>query len=132
MTQPLHITVRWDPATTSPNRLVGKKKGHIGRLVGSARQAAAEGYLLAGRPQIAGKVRVSLIVRRGRTMDDDGVWGGLKWCRDQLFNRTKYGHGVTPDDSPRWFVGGGITWETGAQWKGREQVVYIVEEIGNA
>ena len=70
----------------------------------------------------AGPVRVSVIIRRARSLDPDGIWAGLKPAIDGIFRE-----GVTPDDSARWIRLGEITQETHNRWLGREEVEFVIE-----
>jgi hypothetical protein len=118
---PLSITVAMDPADTSQNQrlhwavLARRKKRH--------QAAALVAWLAAGRPRLRRKVRVSVIVRRGRKMDDDNIIGGLKAARDFLFG----GGRITPSDSPEWVEMGTVTQQTGIQWRDRAHVVFVIE-----
>lgn len=87
-----------------------------------AKEAALWAWHDAGRPRARCPVKVTLIVRRQRVMDDDNVYRGLKHVRDALFNGA-----ITKSDSPKFFGYAGIRFETGKHWKGHEEVVFIVE-----
>lgn len=129
MSEVCRVEVRWDPNRTTPNRTSRLHWGPMTRLKDRAKQEAWLAWLAAGRPEASGPVRLSLVVRRGRVMDEDNIWSGLKWCRDQLFNRRKHGYGITPDDGPQWVRLGEIRQETGRRWVGEEHVVLIVETL---
>jgi hypothetical protein len=67
---PLVITVPWDPARTADNALRRMHWAARGRLHATARETARLCWLQAGSPRAAGKVRVSLTIRReGRSSE---------------------------------------------------------------
>jgi len=121
---PVRITVPFDPHLLCANRTFKMPPWRKGQLIRASKEAALSGWTQAGCPAIAGQVRVSLIVRRGRRMDDDAAWEGTKWARDALFVGR-----VTPDDSPRWVRLGGVEQETGARWRERPETVFVIEAV---
>lgn len=72
----------------------------------------------------AGKVRVSVITRRGRLMDTCNVVGGLKPLLDGIFVKA-----MTPDDSPRWLELGSVRQITGKQWRDMPEVELVIESV---
>ena len=120
----IRITVLWDVARLSPNARMhpGKRL----RLEREAKAAAGVGYALAGHPRIDGPVDVRLLLRRARKLDDDNAIAACKHARDVLFNRNRFGTGITPDDDAAHVRVTGVDWETGPEWRGREEVVFIV------
>ena len=117
----IRITVPGDNAALSPNnRMAWPQKQ---RLVRAARSRAKAAWLLAGQPRYSGPfpVRVEVTVRRQRVMDDDNALGSLKAIRDELFNGA-----ITPGDSGRYVRFEMPKQETGARWKGREEVEFTV------
>lgn len=119
------ITVPWDVAKTADNRT--RRGGHWSqrhRVMKQARELARWCWLQADSPKAAGKVRVSLIVRRGRVMDTCNIVGGAKPLLDGLFTNA-----IVPDDSPKWLELGSVRQESGAVWKGKECVVFVVESL---
>jgi hypothetical protein len=124
---PLRITVRWDVEILSKNRLPRVHPGKRIRLTQEAHAAAGIAYILAGRPELDYPVDVRLIIRRSARMDDDGARTGAGPCRDRIFNRTKHGSGITPDDSDRWYrENEAIEWIIAPHWKHREEVEFVV------
>lgn len=130
MSQPeaLRITVKWDSSKTSANRHRGASIGRArewARFQAEARRAARSAWILAGEPRLDCPVRVSLLVRRGRVMDLGNIVGGCKPLMDGIFTNA-----VTPDDSPKWVAElGGVKQIAGKEWKGKEEVVFIIEPI---
>jgi len=62
---------------------------------------------------MTGKIRLTLIVRRGLKMDDDGAISGCKAVRDQLAECLGY-----PSDAPKWMNWGPVIYDCGHPWKG--------------
>jgi hypothetical protein len=75
-------------------------------------------------------VRLHALIRRGRRVDDDNMWGALAPVRDALCNSRKdpAGWGVTPDDTPQWVKIGSLEQEIGPQWTGKEEVLLVLEK----
>lgn len=128
MRQALRITVPFDPMLTSANRdRVNSIRGGFrkARLHADARATARAAWLAAGSPTMAGKVRVSFVVRRGHSVDLANALGGLKPALDGLFTNA-----ITPDDSPRYLAElGGVQLEIDRRFKGREEVEFVVESL---
>lgn len=124
----LTISVPWDPIVTGANKdRVNSRRGGYRKagLHAKARAVARKAWEAAGSPRIDVPVRVSLRVYRGRAMDLANIWGGCKPLLDGLFTDA-----VTPDDSLRWVRElGGVRLETGKQWKGAEEVVFVIEPL---
>lgn len=122
----IRITIPGDPYLTSQNRVVRYRHwGARKRLYSEARQKARACWLAAGKPTAPGKVRVSVLVRRGKVLDESNVWSGLKPWLDGLFVE-----GITPDDSPRYVQLGEIRQETGQAWCHRPEVQFLIEVLG--
>jgi hypothetical protein len=68
-------------------------------------------------------------VRRGRVIDPDNALGGFKACADALFNASRNGYGVTPDDSVHYVTWLPVRFETGDKWVCREEVVVSVRPL---
>lgn len=119
------ITVPWDVQRTSPNqRQHWRQRAKLTKL---ARDRARLAWAVAGRPQVPAEalpVRVSLIVRRARVIDEDNAISGSKALRDGLFNDA-----LTPKDSQQFVKIGSVTFETGREWKGREECIFVVEAL---
>jgi hypothetical protein len=116
------LTVPFDIGRLSPNR----RLHHLerARLTRQARTTGRLAWLQAGRPQAPARVRVSMLVRRGRECDQQNLWAAAKGVVDGVFCGA-----LTPDDSPRWVELGAVTQECGGRWKGREEVVFLVETV---
>jgi hypothetical protein len=122
------VTVPFDVQRTAEN--VTRRGGHWSarsRVMRLARELARLCWLDAGRPKAAGKVRVSVVIRRARALDTANAIGALKPLLDGLFVDA-----ITPQDSPKWLEFGGCTQETAKEWKGREEVTFIVEDAREA
>lgn len=88
--------------------------------------AAAYALRRANDPILIEPVVVDVLVRRGRSMDDDNVIAGLKSVRDALVKR-----GLVPDDTPRWWLWGQVSYECGARWRQAPEVVLTVRRRGS-
>lgn len=122
MAEPLfQVTVLWDVNRLNPNRLGRTHPAAKTRLKNAARERAGLCYAACGRPKAAGPVDVEIVLRRGAALDDDNAVAALKAVRDVLFKEA-----ITPDDSPAWVRYLPLRQETGARWKGREEVVFRV------
>ena len=118
------ITVPFDPMRLSLNqRLHWRARAKLSKL---AHQAARVAWICAGSPVIDGPVDVSLIIRRARPIDPINALSGWKSCEDGLFNRRRRGYGVVEDDSAEFVRYAPVVFETGKQWKGREEIVVRV------
>lgn len=117
------IVVPFDIGCLSPNRHLHHMER--ARLTKLARGTARLAWMQAGRPQAPGKVRVSMLVRRGRESDQQNLWSAAKAACDGIFCDA-----LTPDDSPRWVEIGSLKQETGKRWSGnRAEVVFEIEGI---
>lgn len=119
MTELCRIVVEADPNECSPNRR-RKLRSYL-RAKKAHRLAAQVAWHQAGKPVAVGRICVDVIVRRGRTMDEDNARAGLKHIFDGLFKRA-----ITPDDSREYVELGALRMETGAHWKARPEVEVIV------
>lgn len=129
------IVVEMDPSRTSLNqRLHWRERARRNAVVKLAAMCA---WAHAGRPEASRRVRVSIVCRRGRALDADNVITGCKPALDALFAvRRRKGLPVepglmTPDDGPEWVELGEVWQETGARWRGRPEVEFIVEEVSS-
>lgn len=130
MTTPLRIVVEWDPNLLNPNRAIRLHWHEKSRRRNVAIDAARLAWKAAGRPQMPGKVRVSVTICRARSFDEDNAWGSLKAVKDALFCGKRFaddGGAITPDDSRQYVQLGEVRFDIGKQWKGREQVIFEVE-----
>jgi hypothetical protein len=123
--QPIVITVPCDPQRTSPNVLVRTPNPYAkGRRIKRARVMARLAWVAAGKPTSDGPVRVDVLIRRGRILDEQNAWSALKPHMDGIFV-----DGLTPNDGPAWVTLGTVTQETGKQWRGREEIVFTVQGV---
>lgn len=85
------------------------------------KETAHKVWLEAGKPRASGPVTVSVIIRRGRLLDEDNARAGLKACFDSLFKKA-----ITPDDSTKWVKLGALTQETGGRWRYAPEIEIVV------
>jgi hypothetical protein len=100
----------FDPGPHGANR---QRSKHWGQRTSQdddpARLAALAGYRGADDPQLAEPAVVDVLVCRSRQMDDDNILAALKPARDQLCRKDAGGRfRLLPDDSPKWWVYGGV------------------------
>lgn len=120
------LVVPFDLRRLSPNKthrmhwavLMGLKRG-------SARFIVAA-YRVAGQPKMAPPVRLTLIVRRGRRIDDDTAISAMKWVRDSLATCLGY-----KSDGPNWMSMGEVRYECGKRWKDAPQFELWIEPRGD-
>lgn len=119
----IRIVVPGDNAPMSPNRTRRLHWRSLHRLQSAAKTRAGTAWLAAGRPVYAGPFPavVEVTIRRGRRMDRDNATGSLKAVIDGLFKGR-----VTPDDSEAFLDLRTPLQEVGAQWKGREEVEFVI------
>lgn len=103
------LFVPFDPGTAGPNKLSGSHWSKRDDRTQVAHLAALWGWQQAGEPQLAAPVRVDVLVFRGRQMDDDNLWNGLKGVRDGLFKGR-----CLPDDARVYC--GEVRQVVGPQW----------------
>lgn len=115
------IIVSWDVQRTSPNQW--NHWAERTRRNRAAKDTARLAWLEAGSPMATGPVVVEITVRRGREIDPDNALGGCKPLIDSLFKKA-----ITPDDSRRWVSFRPVEQEAGRQWKGREEVLFVIRE----
>lgn len=127
MTELCRLTIPVDPNLTSLNR-----RYHWTRMAKAKKSAydtarwcwenlrRTDGHLFISPTP----VRVSLIVRRGRVIDNDNIVSGMKPIMDALFN-----HAITPSDSAAWVTLGDIKQETGKKYGKNPEVLVIVETL---
>lgn len=121
----------WDPAKSSPNKL--RRLNHFAQA--QVRKAArAAGYAAwqgAGSPRETRMVVVSVLVRRGRKMDQLNLWGCLKEILDGALVGRFHGRAedrifypaMLPDDSERFATVGDVGQQTGPEWDDDPHVV---------
>jgi hypothetical protein len=120
---PLRLMVPFDIGRLSPNR----RAAHWGQDCGARRAArllAQDAWRKAGSPKAAGKIRLSFLIRRPRSMDPDNLIAVLKPILDGLCCGQ-----LTPDDGARWVELGSVAQETGRKFALREEVMIEVEEV---
>jgi hypothetical protein len=114
------LKIHYDPQLLSPNlRLHWRQRA---KRTQAAREAARLAWLAAGSPVSDAPVVLHAILRRARRIDDDNAWGCLKALRDGVFT-----DGVTPNDSPAWVSMGTLRQQAEKRWKGREEVIFIIQ-----
>jgi Holliday junction resolvase RusA-like endonuclease len=118
----IRITVPFDAHRLSLNQRLHWRERH--RRNQAVKEAARFAWMQAGCPRVAGPVRVSMVVRRGRSIDVDNAITGTKAARDALFC-----HAITEDDNPRFVTLGECRQEVGKAWKERPEVEFIVEPL---
>lgn len=120
------LTIPFDPAPLSPNRILGRHWGSkvIRRAKQSLAQAAFAIWHQAGRPRAKGPVRVSYTVRRGRKFDQDNCAASLKSLSDQLFKGQ-----ITPDDSEEYVTYNPVRQVAGKPWRITPEIEVLVEEL---
>ncbi len=126
--QPIEITIQGDVVKAlSLNQRVHYMVRHKRNQDYKARAWLA--WAAAGRPRAQGKVRLDFIVRRGRSVDSDNAISSMKSILDGLTDQPGR-PALLPDDSARWVELGTVVFETGARWRGQEEVVVRVSPAG--
>jgi hypothetical protein len=118
------ITVPIDPLYTSENRIGGASRAMRRIRIQQVKDACGWAWIAAGSPKAGGPVILHLVVRRLAKMDQNNIWGGLKWAIDALFKGR-----VTPDDNEKHLVCGHIEQQVGEQYRHKPEVVFIVETL---
>jgi hypothetical protein len=114
------LTVFFDPQRTSPNhRLCWQAEMSRKQAMRTATEAA---HAVAGRPRMSEPCVISITARRARRIDHDNLVAACKQAIDQAVHCIGL-----PNDGPAWVSLGTITQETGAVWRGREQVEFLIE-----
>lgn len=122
------LTIPGDPMALSPNRRLHRHAR--AKLVRTWKGQAAGVWREAGCPRLLPPVEISFTVRRGRPVDYDNAMAALKPVVDAITERgSPLGGGMIPDDGPQFVRRIEVAQETGAEWKGREEVVMTVREI---
>lgn len=116
------ITITFDIARCSPNRRMHWRTR--AREAKAARAAARWAWRISGEPRAIGPVEVSILIRRGRVMDEDNALASCKSLLDGLLN-----DGVTPNDSLAWVRHVEVGQETGKGWGQRPEVVFTVRPL---
>ena len=123
----IEIRVVGDPiASLSPNLRLHYLQRH--RRVQDWKSRAWLAWLEANRPRVRRKVRVSLVVRRARRVDPDNAWASVKAILDGLTDEPGR-LALWPNDSADWIEVGGVIFETGQRWSGREELLIRCEAL---
>ena len=120
----VQIAVPWDVQRLSPNTRL--HWAFRAARVKQARAATKLAWFDAACPLMNGPVEVSLLIRRGRSIDPDNALAGAKAILDQLLTFKHGGCGMVEDDSAAFVRYAPIQFETGKEWIGREEVVITV------
>jgi hypothetical protein len=121
------ITVDFDLVRCSPNRhqCWQVKAQHAS----AARTAARIAWMQAGEPTLTPPVRVNVIVRRPRPLDQDNAWASAKHLIDGICGSPQRKlPGIVPDDRPRYVRLGELTQITGKAAGGPSVTFEIVSE----
>lgn len=119
MTEICRLIIPVDANTQNPNRR-RQLRAWI-RAKTAHKRAAWAVWAQSGKPRASGPVVVSVVIRRGRILDEDNARASLKAIFDALFK-----HAITPDDSAKWVKLGSLTQETGGRWQCMPEVEIIV------
>lgn len=122
MAELCRLIVPVDVNQMNPNRR-GKLRDWI-RTKTAHKKAAWGVWVQAGKPKAQTPVIVSVIVRRGKQLDEDNARASLKAVFDGLFKKA-----ITPDDSPAWVKLGTLTQEIDKRWKYAAEVEIVVMEV---
>lgn len=129
MNEPFEFEIPGDVLALSPNRRLHPFVRRDLQRDWKARAWFA--WVGAGSRRFDVPVRITLILRRGRSVDPDGALSSCKSLIDGLcFNRwhVERGRGaMVPGDSAEWVEYAPVRFETGGLYKGRESVVLRVE-----
>lgn len=124
------ITVKWDAAATSQNKLRGMGTWQMVAAIREAREAGFRGWIDSGKPVWREQVAVDIIVRKAREMDEANLCGACKAAMDGVFVGRQYGRiflpAALPDDSPKWLKLGTVRQEVDKRWLGNEEILFIV------
>lgn len=113
--KPITFTICFDLNRTNPNRIRGTWRNKSSRY--NAAKTAARAWLLSQNvTDLPESCNISLLVRRGRAMDDDNIIAAFKPLRDEIW----------PKDGQVRIVD--VKQEIGPQWKDREEIVVTVVE----
>ena len=118
------ITVPIDPLPISENRIGGAPRGLKILRKKEVMDACGWAWLDAGAPKTDQKVILHLIVRRLARMDQNNIWGAMKWPIDALFKGR-----ITKDDNETRLICGHIEQQVGEQYRLKPEVVFIVETV---
>lgn len=129
----LEFVVHHDAGQTTQNRFRTLHWRAQHRETLKARLAGFRAWVDGGCPRLEERVRVSVVVRRARALDPGNLSGAVKGVLDGVLVGVKRGEvkltALLPDDSARWVESVTCSQETGREWKGREQVIVVVETI---
>lgn len=128
MREPIRITIPFDVNRLSPNRRLHWTDRYSATR--AALDAARLAWCAAGSPIVEGKARIDLVIRRERQLDPYNALAAANKALDGLLCRRRRGYGVIEDDSARYVTIGTLKQETGAKWKGREELDVIITPLG--
>lgn len=98
-----------------------------------AHRAARAAWLAAGQPRWTCKVRLDIIVRRARAMDEVNIPGACKALIDGIFrernHRGEWIDGALPDDSAKWLKLGSYGQEIDKKYRHNEFVVFTITPV---
>jgi hypothetical protein len=121
------FTIAGDPvAALSPNLRLHYLERH--RRVQDWKGRAWLAWRAAGAVSFAGRVRLSVEIRRGRPADTDNCWASLKACLDGLKSQPGRAALVVDDDAAH-LVLGELLVTSGRQWRARPEVLVRVEAL---
>ncbi len=116
------LRVPFDLRRLSPNQTHGMHWAVRRRIRRLSAELIELAYQQAGEPKIAPPVQVTLLVRRGRRIDDDTATSAFKHARDRLVALLGF-----PSDGPRWYSAERVRYDCGACWKGSEHFEVWIE-----
>lgn len=123
------ITLRGDALKAlrpnATNRLLYRRmSGLVTRTRNQWKERMVEAWFEAGRPQLKGRCRLEIKVRRGRSLDNDGVVAGCKALIDAVCWTRYADHGLLPNDNDEWLAAPTVVQETGGKWTKQPELVF--------
>lgn len=126
--EPIRIVVPFDPSRLSLNQRLHWRERK--RRNDQAKLVARLAWNQAGQPKLDRRARVSIIVRRGRTIDADNALSGCKPVIDSLFCGRRWPSGaILPDDGPEWLELTIPRQEPGKAYRDRPEVEFVIEPL---
>lgn len=116
---PWKLVIEWDVQLTNPNRRLAWRLWTI--IHKRARRAGRFAWEDSGWPESDARVILDVVVHRAHRLDQANIWSALKQVLDGVFV-----DGLTRDDNEKWLVLGSVKQEIAPEWKGKEQVVFLV------
>jgi hypothetical protein len=132
LSRSIPLVIPGDPAALSPNARLHPAARR--QLVRDWKAKTWDAWEKAGRPRLTPPVAICFLVRRARKMDQDNCANSLalKGMLDVLTDRHcpyEQSGQMLPDDGPDQVPFISVGQQVGPEWKGREEVLMIVEEI---